>query len=206
MALPRKLTVKNLLTLDYAEINNIDASQIVQLRKAVKVLADAGNKRLKRFEEKGEESPAFQYVKGGKRSKGNFTTKGKDLNQLKAEFQRAKTFMTSKTGSLTGWKKVKEETIDKLKAESNIELSPEQFDVFWRSYTELTRTDAGKKIAKQYKYQVLEEISEIQKPGMSVSDIVGNLQSKITELYESAKEEENAQKVKRGKYTDIPGI
>ena len=206
MAMPQKLTVKNLLTLDYAEINNLDASQIVQLRKAVKVLADAGNKRLKRFEEKGEESPAFQYVKGGKRSKGNFTTKGKDLNQLKAEFQRAKTFMTSKTGNLTGWKKVKEETIDKLKAESNIELTPEQFNVFWRSYTELTRTDAGKKIAKQYKYQILEEISEIQKPGMSVSDIVGKLQSKITELYESAKDEENAQKVKRGKYTDIPGI
>ena len=206
MALPRKLTVKTLLTLDYAEINNLDASQIVQLRKAVKVLADAGNKRLKRFEEKSEESPAFQYVKGGKRSKGNFTTKGKDLNQLKAEFQRAKTFMTSKTGSLTGWNNVKKETIDKLKAESDIELTPEQFDVFWRSYTELTRTDAGKKIAKQYKYQILEEISEIQKPGMSVSDIVGNLQSKITELYESAKEEENAQKAKRGKYTDIPGI
>lgn len=206
MALPHKLTVKNLLTLDYAEINNLDASQIVQLRKAVKVLADAGNKRLKRFEEKGEESPAFQYVKGGKRSKGNFTTKGKDINQLKAEFQRAKTFMTSKTGSLTGWNKVKKETIDKLKVESNIELTTDQFDVFWRSYTELTRTDAGKKVAKQYKYQILEEISEIQKPGMSVSDIVGKLQSKITDLYESAKEEENAQKAKRGKYTDIPGI
>ena len=175
MALPQKLTVKNLLNLDYAEINALTKDQLSQLRKAVKVLADAGNKRLKRFEDAGEESPAYQYIKGGKRAKGKFSTKGKDLEQLKGEFKRAADFMKSATGSLKGWKEVKQNTIDKLRAESGIDLSIDEFDVFWRAYTELTKSDAGKKAAKQYKYQILEQIDQLMKPGTTVDEIVSKM-------------------------------
>ena len=83
MALPQKLTVKNLLNLDYAEINALTKDQLSQLRKAVKVLADAGNKRLKRFEDAGEESPAYQYIKGGNELKVNLALREKTLNSLK---------------------------------------------------------------------------------------------------------------------------
>lgn len=206
MALPQKLTVKNLLNLDYTEINALTKEQTAQLRKAVKVLADAGNKRLKRFEDAGEESPAYQYIKGGKRAKGKFSTKGKDLEQLKGEFKRAADFMKSATGSLRGWKEVKQNTIDKLKAESGIDLSPDEFDVFWRAYTELTKSDAGKKAAKQYKYQILEHIDQLMKPGTTVDEIVSKMTKTMDKLYEQIKEEEEREKAKDGGYTDIPGI
>lgn len=206
MALPQKITVKNLLNLDYAEINALTKEQTAQLRKAVKVLADAGNKRLKRFEDAGEESPAYQYIKGGKRAKGKFSTKGKDLEQLKGEFKRAADFMKSATGSLRGWKEVKQNTIDKLRAESGIDLSPDEFDVFWRTYTELTKSDAGKKAAKQYKYQILEQIDQLMKPGTTVDEIVSKMTKTMDKLYEQIKEEEEREKDKNGGYTDIPGI
>lgn len=206
MALPQKITVKNLLNLDYAEINALTKEQTAQLRKAVKVLADAGNKRLKRFEDAGEESPAYQYIKGGKRAKGKFSTKGKDLEQLKGEFKRAADFMKSATGSLRGWKEVKQNTIDKLRAESGIDLSPDEFDVFWRAYTEMTKSDAGKKAAKQYKYQILEQIDQLMKPGTTVDEIVSKMTKTMDKLYEQIKEEEEREKTKNGGYTDIPGI
>lgn len=207
MALPQKLNVKNLLQLDYADINSLTKSQTAQLRKAVKVLADAGNKRLKRFEEAGEESPAYQYIKGGKRAKGKFSTKGKDLEQLKSEFKRAADFMKSATGSLRGWRAVKQKTIDKLKAESGIELNEEDFDVFWRAYTELTKSNAGKKAAKQYKYQILEKIDQLMKPGTTVSEIVSKMQDELAKLYEDIKQKELKERNKNSDgFTDIPGI
>lgn len=78
------------------------------LRAIVNRLASAGNKRLRRAESSGlTDSPAYQAVQA---SGGKFSSKGKDLEGLKAEFLRLKSYFTDYTSTQQGWKNVKEES------------------------------------------------------------------------------------------------
>lgn len=151
------------------------------LKAATQVLASAGNKRLKRAQEQGFSSPSIEAVL----AKGKFSTKDKSLNQLRNEFMRAKGFLQSKTGTLAAFNKFKKDSINSLKEKAGIEISPDQFDLFWRSYEELRkgRSDIA---SKKLKYLVLEEISEKIKDSeeVNIEDIVTQIQGDVDRMYE----------------------
>lgn len=75
-----------------------------KLRQVVNRLASAANKRARRMEKAGENSPALQRLKD---SGGPISTKDKTLEELQFEFLRVKDYMEDKTSSLVFWQQVK---------------------------------------------------------------------------------------------------
>lgn len=172
------LTIEDILNLDSEAFNKLGVSD---LRQVVGRLVSAGNKRLRSFASAGEDSPAVAYIA---RSGGAFSTKGKSLNQLRAEYVRAKNFFRAETGTRGGWRTVKRKSIAALKKATGIELTEEQFGKFWKSYEKLKQLD--KSVAeKSFKYVVLQHIRDlVDDSQLSPEDIATRLSAQLGEIYE----------------------
>lgn len=175
-----------------SDITNMDYDTFIRLntsdmRKVVGRLVSAGNKRLRSFEKAGEISPATKWVE---RSGGKFSTKGKNLNQLRAEFRRARDFLSSETGTRKGWDKVKKEVIEKLKEKGKVEITDEQYDDFWKAYEKLKQLDPNVS-SKALKYSSLKEIhDEIEDKTEEPEEVAVKIYNRIDQIYEQAEEED----------------
>lgn len=163
-----------------------------ELKGYTQILASVGNKRLKRAQEVGFESPSIDAVL----KKGKFSTKDKNLNQLRNEFMRVKRFLTSRTGTIQEFNKFRRETIAALKEKEGITITKEQFDEFWRAYEQLKK-DKPEVANKGLKYNILTQIDEMQRQKISMGEIVEALKKDIDENYRKSQEmtkqaEENA--------------
>lgn len=174
----------------WQDLVDITPEQFMQLSKEdlkarTQIMASAGNKRIKRAQEKGFSSPSIEAVL----KKGKFSTKDKSFAQLRNEFIRAKQFLQSKTGTLGEFNKFKKKALTQLQKESGISITPEQFDTFWRAYEELRKNDP-QIASKGFKYAVLGEIKDQldENPDLSVGEIVSNMQDKLDEIYEANQE------------------
>ena len=92
------MKVKEILQLSDTAINKMSRRELAQV---TSILASASNKRIARIEKAGVTSQAVQNVKS---HDGRFSVKGKNTNQLRSEFARARNFMTSSTSTLRGAK------------------------------------------------------------------------------------------------------
>lgn len=175
------MSIQDIMNMDINTFNKLSTSD---LRKVVGRLVSAGNKRLRSFEKAGESSPSTRYVE---KSGGKFSTKGKDLNALRAEYTRAKTFMQSKTGTRRGWKKVKKETISGLK-KYGVEMNEGQFEGVWQAYEDLK--ELSPEVANRgLKYKILREIANmITDPDKTVDEIATTLHDNLSKIYEEQAE------------------
>jgi len=171
------MTVQDILNMDNATFNKLNASE---MRKVVSRLVSAGNKRLRSFERAGESSPASRHVA---KSGGAFSTRGKDLNALRAEYMRAKNFMQAKTGTRKGWKQVKKETIAGLKKQG-VEMTESQFDDVWTTYEELK--ELSPEVANRgLKYSVLKDVANmVTGTDKSADEIAMALHKNLSQIYE----------------------
>lgn len=127
------MNVSDYLTMTPTELSKLPERE---LRKIVSQLASAANKRVKRLRAAplGESSKAYQYAaEGGSRTSdgGFFSTKGKNLNQLRAEYSRLRHFMKMKTSTAGGWKKVRKEFTERMGGGFSSEAAEKRF---WREY------------------------------------------------------------------------
>lgn len=150
-----------------------------ELKGYTQILASVANKRLKRAQEQGFDSPSIDAVL----VKGKFSTKDKNINQLRNEFMRAKRFLTSKTGTLSEFKKFRKETINALKEKEGIEITEEQFDIFWRTYEQLKK-ERPEVANKGLKYNILKNIDYYQKQGLSMDNIIKKMKENLEETYQ----------------------
>jgi hypothetical protein len=186
------MSVQDILNIDNKIFNSLTESD---LRKVVGRLVSAGNKRLRTFERNETKSPAVGQVM---RSGGVFSTKGKDLAALRAEYSRAKSFLQAKTGTVKQWTKVKQETIASMK-KRGVELSPNQFDAVFKIYDRLSELDPTIE-DKRYKYKVIDEITneladaledeEGADQDILINDVASSMMDRITEIYEEEQEED----------------
>lgn len=180
------MSLQDILDMDNAEFNKLG---LPDLKKVVGRLVSAGNKRLRTFQKKGETSPAVRYVE---KSGGKFSTRGKDLNALRAEYVRAKTFLESRTGTLKGWKAVRKETMQGLKKQG-VDATPEQFDKMWKAYEKL-KALSPEVANKNLKYVVLKDISDmLDDKSITPEEIAVELNSKLDLIYEQRAELENGE-------------
>lgn len=172
------MSVQDILNMDIDKFNKLNTSD---LRKVVGRLVSAGNKRLRSFERAGESSPATRHVA---KSGGAFSTKGKDLNALRAEYTRAKNFMQSKSGTRRGWKQVKKETIQGLKKQG-VEMSESQFEDVWKAYEELK--ELSPEVANRgLKYSVLKDVANmVSDTEKSADEIATVLHDNLSQIYET---------------------
>lgn len=92
------MKVKEILQLSDIQINKMSRRELAQV---TSILSSAANKRIARIEKAGVTSPAVANVR---KHDGKFSVKGKNTNQLRSEFARAKTFMSNATSSVRGAK------------------------------------------------------------------------------------------------------
>lgn len=171
------MSVQDILNMDNATFNKLTASE---MRKVVGRLVSAGNKRLRSFERAGESSPATRHVA---KSGGAFSTKGKDLNALRAEYTRAKNFLQAKTGTRKGWTKTKRETIEGLRKQG-VEMSEKQFDKVWKAYEDLK--ELSPEVANRgLKYSVLKDVADmVTDESKSADEIAMALHENLSQIYE----------------------
>ncbi len=171
------MTVQDILNMDNKTFNSLNTSD---MRKVVGRLVSAGNKRLRSFERAGESSPATRHVA---KSGGAFSTKGKDLNALRAEYTRAKNFLQAKTGTRKGWKQVKKETIAGLK-KKGVEMTEQQFNDVWKAYEDLK--ELSPEVANRgLKYSVLKDVADmVTDTNKSADEIATALHENLSSIYE----------------------
>ena len=154
-----------------------------ELAKATSTLAQAGNKRLKRFQEKNITTPATEYIK---KHGGRFSTKGKDVKELREEFQRAKGFLESETSTITGYRAWESKITETLKTKTGIDynaLTEREKRKFWKAYSKLEELDAANVYGAKYRTSV-NEIYTAVKGGLrykDIDDFVSNMNKKIYE-------------------------
>lgn len=171
------MTVQDILNMDNKTFNSLNTSD---MRKVVGRLVSAGNKRLRSFERAGERSPATRHVA---KSGGAFSTKGKDLNALRAEYTRAKNFLQAKTGTRKGWKQVKKETIAGLNKQG-VEMTEQQFNDVWKAYEDLK--ELSPEVANRgLKYSVLKDVADmVTDTNKSADEIATALHENLSSIYE----------------------
>ena len=171
--------ISDLVNINYDAFNSMDAKQ---LRAVIRQMSSAANKRLSQLEEKGISTPATQSAE---RSGGKFSTAGKSLNELRAEYSRVRNFLKSETSTKKGYNKFQANTLKSLGLKES-EITPKQFQKLWSSYDRLKEQHPEIEGAAN-KYKVLNAISErIQKNGrLSVKSIVNRIENQLSEIYES---------------------
>lgn len=91
---------------DFSQLNKSE------LRQAVSRLSSAANKRLKRLAESSVESLSARTIE---QSGGKFSTRGKGLDELRAEFMRVKDFLKSPTSTVKGARQAEKDAIQAVK-------------------------------------------------------------------------------------------
>lgn len=173
------MTTKELLNLSSSEISKMKKTE---LRKVVQTLASTANKRLKRLATKGISTPSSRQVL----QVGKISTKNKNINQLRAEYIRAKNFLQAKTSTITGFKKFQKEVKANL-VQKGINISTENLDDVFKIYEKLK--DMKPEVAeKNLKYVSIQEINELLIGGKTEREILNTLNESLSELYEQEQE------------------
>lgn len=151
------------------------------LSKAVSILASASNKRLARLKKQNITTPASTFIKthGGK-----FSVAGKNIYQLREEFQRAKGFLESETSTVRGYRKWESKIANTLRETAGIDydsLTERQKRTFWKAYAQLEELDSANVYGAKYRTSI-NAIYEQVKSGLKQKDIasfIGDLNTRI---------------------------
>ena len=181
MAKKRTTKTEQLLNMSSQEFSHMTKAE---LQRAVRTLARTANKNLKGLNEAEISTPASRYMEN---SGGRITSSGKTLNQLRAEFVRARDFIESKTGSVETWEKVKRKTIRKLK-KKDIDTTSGTFDKMWKAYEKLKETNPEVANANM-KYLVLGDIASMARDRHTTAeDIAIDMEARVKQIYEEQEE------------------
>lgn len=170
---------KEILDISIEEFQGLSRKE---LGKYVTQLSSAANKRIRRLEESDIMTPALDIAQ---QSGGNFTGKGKDINELRAEFMRIKKFMESKTSSKRGYTRYKNEFFKRVQASKKVqsEFTNDDLRDFWRLYNEFPTIETfvkGSDISIKFIFDVYVKNKELDKAALM--NIVND---KLKSFYES---------------------
>lgn len=130
------VTIKDLINLD---INAVQRMTRKELSQVVSTLSSAANKRLNRLQQSpvGDLSPAYQQaLKRGQR----FSVAGKNVNQLRNEYKAVTQFLKRKTSTISGWNKVRNETMTRIGGGFS---NADEERRFWELYRKLESSELG---------------------------------------------------------------
>ena len=143
-------------------------------------LASTANKRLKEFEERDQKSYA---TKRAGKSGGNFSVKGKDLNALRHEYARVKTFLRDETSTISGYNRFITEAVEKLKG-IGVDISPEKYKRFTDLWDELKEQDATVR-GRDMRYKVLKELSVmVENKNLKDETVLRRIRQRVDQLYQ----------------------
>lgn len=147
------MSVKDIVNMDLNTFEKLNESD---MRKVVGRLVSAVNKRVRRFEEAGINSPAVQALN---KSGGLLSTKGKNLNELRKEYARARNFLNMETSTQVGFRRVQKQVMKTL-SDRGIDITLEDYDEMWTIWNDLTDNDPSIELSNN-KYNLLQDIANL---------------------------------------------
>ena len=192
------LKITDILNIDLDTFNNMSESD---LRKITSRLVSASNKRIRRLKEHNINSPALR----GMGESEKFSTKLNEnvspqqrVNQLRHTFAQMRSFLTSETSTIGGYKKLVKKTKQRIAKELNIpEKTLEQklnvgklFDLLHKAQERgIVSSYRGSKGSEQARNIIAEIL--IDNPNANEDTIMDWLEEQSDELYEEQEELED---------------
>ena len=178
------MTTKQALSLGVEDFNKMSRRDLARV---VSTLGATANKRYKAFG--GAATPATRMFE---QSGGKITTKGKSLNELRAEYVRARNFLEAETSTKRGFAAYREDIIEKLNLEGVDDLTPDQFSKLWKVY-DLLKEKSPEVANKRFKYTVLEVIADqiVSNGRLSAKTIARRMSAELSDIYESEAAEDD---------------
>lgn len=182
-------SISSILGMDIETLVRMDRRE---LAKNVSILASAANKRLRRIEKAGEKD-AFAYSKIMERH-GDFSVKGKDLNELRKEFVQVKGFLQNQTSTVGGWRKFLKETKKRIDPSGEWKgfESKESRTSYWRSYNRAIERHSSLRNDSLRVQKIIREIYQ-DFPLSSEDELERLIESRIGSEYEDIDEEIRAE-------------
>lgn len=163
-------------------LNHIMSMSKHDLELAVRQLSMESNKRLAAFKRNKVSSPAVTYImKHG----GKFSSKNKNIYELREEFQRAKGFLETETGTIRGFRGWENKVANTLEQSTGIkynELTEKQKSLFWQAYARLEELDQANVYGARYRTSV-NEIYTAVKGGLKKKDLENFVTKLSGEIY-----------------------
>lgn len=181
----RGLSVNAIMNMDYDTFNSLN---LRDLKTVTSRMISTANKRIARMEAKGENSPALRAINRG----GKLSVENKNLNEVRAEFIRAKGFLMNKTSGLLGWYRVRKQTVASLN-EIGVNIDLKHLDQLWDLYEKLKEVNPAVAEAP-LKYNALRELgNQIMNNENNLDDdaIVAKVDGLLESSYEESMEIEN---------------
>lgn len=171
-------SIKDIMSIDPKDILKMSRKELSTYTSR---LASAANKRLKRMY--GKEKNKFEY-------KDKFSVKDKNINQLRAEYARAKSYLQS-NNSLSGMKKTKKKVINGLKKQG-VKITGKQYNKFWSVYKRLKEVDP-KVSSYIYKYMSMRDVADYinDNPTKNIDEVIDGMMADLNSHYEEQKEQED---------------
>ena len=192
------LKISDILDIDLDTFNRLNEKK---LRAITSRLVSAGNKRIRRLQEKEINSPAMQSLGDTKA----FSTKldqnisqQQKVNKLRSEFARARSFLTSETSTIGGYKKFVKRTKERIAKELNMPVKTieQRLDVgkLYRILHKaqekgLVSSYRGSKGSEQARNIIAEIL--IDKPDVNEDQLMDWLEEQAEEMYENLESEES---------------
>lgn len=160
---------------------DIESMSRAQLAKIVTKLEDVAHKRINNiYKQESIYSPAANYIV---RTGGFEGVRGKDLEQVREEYLRVRTFLRSETSTVKGAKQYTTATWERLAEDSGVnaktlqkKLSADQIGKIYDSIHRMQSLDAS--IALDYGNIQKKAVEEVQKnPDISKDELVERLQN-----------------------------
>lgn len=190
--MPKKQVGKSerLLKLTINELNTMSAKD---LRKVVSTLSSTANKRVGRLVAENVPSLAILSVE----DEGRFSSKDKNLQQLRAEYGRVKRFLNDQTSTVTGARVWVARSIQGFKERHGITITVDQFEKIMRTYNKVRKVDKAYE-ARAFRYALIDSIKELvekDKEHRNVDELVESMLKNLDTVYESyAKEQVESEK------------
>ena len=172
-----KRSAKQLTRLKYDTINRMSERE---LKDVLLKMGNTINRRLKGFERRDEESPAIYELK---KSGGAISVKNKNVNQLRAEYIRARDFLNTKTSTQKGYYN----TLDRIKYglhKEGIDLTRKQVANVMKTYTKVKNESSQAKLA-DIRYDIIDYIRKLPDKDTIDEKMLKTLNN-LNEIYEDA--------------------
>lgn len=181
------LKISDIMDISWEKLNSLNLEDMRQLTGR---LVSASNKRIRRLStaKRGTSSFAYQYIE--ERGK-TFSTRGKDINQLRTEFKTAKQFLSMKTSTIKGWNKYRKEMEQRtgyITDDESKEWSDSTWKKYWKVYRRFTETHGGtyKKGDSDRIQRMLTEIMNSNDKRKSADSFQKIIEDEYTEMYENS--------------------
>lgn len=181
-----KGSFKQYLDWDSDTLNKKSRAELAQV---VGKFRDVAHKRMKRIQASGLTSHAYNQLLD--RGIDHFSTKGKNLNQLRSHYVLLNNFLNSKSSSISGIRKIRQNVIESM-TENGIEIPKEFYEDFWKNYEKYQELYGDMFSRTKYKYKILEEISVRMNSGKTLNaEFFEQIKKEVDKMYQADAIEEN---------------